>query len=65
MKFEGSNFVILSWDLADMGLNSNSIDLGLAAGWCGPPEYYCDHYPDNWGYPYESMDTGLWFEASF
>ena len=48
-----------------MGLSTNSIDLGLAAGWCGPPEYYCDHYPNNWGYPYESMDTGLWFEAAF
>ncbi|MEC7985798.1 MAG: choice-of-anchor J domain-containing protein [Myxococcota bacterium] len=65
VEFEGTNLVVLSWNISDMNLSIDSIDLGLAAGWCGPPEYYCDQYPDGWGYPYESMNTGLWFEASF
>ena len=45
--------------LADLGLRMNSLSLGLAAGWCGPPEYYCDHAPDGWGYAYVDWNPGL------
>ena len=27
----------------------------------GPPEYFCDHFPDNWGYPYVSYNDQGWF----
>ncbi len=61
--FPGNNDVILSWDTADMGLISDSFRIGLAAGWCGPPSYYCDHFPDYWGYPYDSFSSSSWFDV--
>ena len=48
-----------------MGLAQNTFDIGLASGWCGPPTYYCDHYPDGWGYPYVAFSAGLWYNISF
>ncbi len=38
--------------LADLDIPANQLSIGFAAGWCGPPTYYCDHYPDGWGYAY-------------
>jgi hypothetical protein len=51
--------------LADLGLAVDSIELGFATGWCGPPEYYCDHFPDGWGYPYDSWSPGLFYSLSW
>ena len=51
--------------LADLGLAVDSIELGFATGWCGPPEYYCDHFPDGWGYPYDSWNPGLFYSLSW
>lgn len=50
------------WPVADLGFVLNSLSIGFAAGWCGPPTYYCDQYPDGWGYPYDSFSTADWFE---
>ena len=61
--FPGDDDVILRFDATDMGLLTDSFRLGLAAGWCGPPEYYCDHFPDNWGYPYDSFSSSRWFDV--
>lgn len=57
--------ILLILDTADMGLLLDQLELGLAAGWCGPDEYFCDHYPDNWGYPYDSFTTSGWFSLSW
>ena len=65
VTFASSTEVILRWSADVMGLAQNSVDIGLASGWCGPPSYYCDHYPDNWGYPYVSFSASLWYNISF
>jgi hypothetical protein len=51
--------------LADMGLALDAISFGFATGWCGPDEYYCDHYPDGWGYPYDTWNPSLFYELSW
>ncbi len=49
-----------------LGLFYDSLSLGFAASWCGKAlGYYCDHFPDNWGYPYTSMDTASWFTLTW
>jgi len=57
--------IVLSVDTTDMGLLLDSLDIGFAAGWCGPDSYYCDHYPDDWGYPYVSFSSADWFGLSW
>lgn len=61
----GDTEIVLSVDSADMGLLLDTLDIGFAAGWCGPDDYYCDHYPDGWGYPYVSFTTADWFSLSW
>lgn len=51
--------------LADMGLSLDTLSLGFASGWCGPDEYYCDHFPDGWGYPYDVWSPSLFFDLSW
>ena len=63
--FSSATEVELRWPVEAMGLAQNTIDIGLASGWCGPPTYYCDHYPDGWGYPYVTFIAGLWYNISF
>jgi hypothetical protein len=58
----GSDELLLSWDPACMDLALDQFSMGFGAGWCGPPEYYCDHFPDGWGYPYEGYDSGSWLD---
>ncbi len=57
--------LVLSMDVADLGLLLDELSIGFAAGWCGPDEYYCDHYPDGWGYPYVSFTSTDWFDLSW
>lgn len=61
VDFLSSTEVMLTWDAADMGLATNAFNIGFAAGWCGPPSYYCDHFPDGWGYPYDAFSAGDWY----
>ena len=61
--FPGNDDVILRFDAADMGLLTDSFRMGLASGWCGPPSYYCDHFPDYWGYPYDSFSSARWYDV--
>lgn len=63
VDFPGNDDVILGFDTTDMGLITDSFSIGLAAGWCGPPDYYCDHFPDYWGYPYDSFSSSAWFDV--
>ena len=51
-----------------MDLTLDEVRFGFGAGWCGPPDYYCDHWPDGWGYPYDSesgFSTSGWYELSW
>jgi hypothetical protein len=65
LDFPDDYHIVLSWDTTDMDLALNTISIGIAAGWCGPPEYYCDHYPNYWGYPYVSFSPSSWFTMSW
>ena len=43
---------MLSFDTDDADLILDRFSVGLAAGWCGPDYgYFCDHFPNGWGYP--------------
>jgi hypothetical protein len=53
--------VMLSWPVAELESITTSLSLGFASQWCGEPTYYCDHFPDGWGYPYVSYTTADWF----
>ena len=65
VTYEDDYHVVLSFDSEDMDLALDAFNFGIAAGWCGPPEYFCDHYPNYWGYPYVSFSTGDWFTVSW
>ena len=62
LSVPGATELLLEWDPAAMDLALDSFSMGFAAGWCGPPEYYCDQFPDGWGYPYEGYDSGAWLD---
>jgi hypothetical protein len=55
----------ISVDITDAGLIVDTMSAGFAAGFC-IDNYYCDHFPDNWGDPYVTgMTTTSWFELSW
>ncbi len=62
-----STELMISWNTDDMDLIVDRLSLGFAAGWCGPPTYFCDHYPDGWGWPYDgtSFNMSRWFALSW
>ncbi len=60
-----STQVVLSFDANVMNLTIDRFRMGLAAGWCGPDTYFCDHYPNGWGWPYVSFDPGSWYQVSW
>ena len=57
--------ILWSFDSTDLDLALDQFEIGFASGWCGPPEYYCDHYPDSWGYPYVTFNPSQWFEVEW
>jgi hypothetical protein len=61
----GTDELLISWDPAVMDLALDQFGMGFGAGWCGPPTYYCDSFPDAWGYPYEGYDSGMWLDFSW
>ena len=65
VSYPDDHHVIMSFDSSDLDLATEQFDIGFAAGWCGPPTYYCDQFPDNWGYPYVSFSTGQWFTVEW
>ena len=65
VDFESSRSVVFSLTVDDLDLAEDSLSLGFGTGWCGPPAYYCDHYPDGWGYPYDSFTSAGWYELSW
>jgi len=65
VSYPDATSVLLEWDLAAMDLSIDEFSMGWGVGWCGPPEYYCDHFPDAWGYPYESYDPTEWFDMEW
>jgi hypothetical protein len=59
------NELLVEWDPAVMDLSIDAFSMGFGAGWCGPPEYYCDSFPDGWGYPYDSYSSGDWLDLEW
>jgi len=58
--------VAIDIDLSSMDLSEDSLSIGIAAGWCGGATYFCDHYPDDWGDPYQTyLVTDLWFDLAW
>ncbi len=57
--------LLVEWDPAAMDLSIDGFSMGFGAGWCGPPEYYCDSFPDGWGYPYDSYSSGMWLDLEW
>lgn len=53
-------------DLPSMGLTIDRIGAGFAAGFCGGDSYYCDHFPDGWGDPYQNgFNTDVFAQMSW
>jgi hypothetical protein len=66
VDFSGPNEVVISVDLASLGLLQDNMSIGFASGFCGGVTYYCDHYPDGWGDPYNAgFYTSAWFDLSW
>ena len=65
ISYPDAYHIIWSFDSVDLDLALDQFEIGFASGWCGPPEYYCDQYPDGWGYPYVSFNAGQWFEIEW
>ena len=62
VSYPDDHTIAISADVASMGLAIDLVDIGFAAGFCGGSDYYCDHFPDGWGDPYNyGMVTTLWF----
>jgi hypothetical protein len=62
LSYPDAYTVQLDFPVSDLGLFSSRLSLGFGSGWCGEPEYYCDNFPDGWGYPYDSsFNPGGWF----
>jgi len=58
-----SRRVAIDLDLASMDLAEDALSIGFAAGWCGGATYFCDHFPDGWGDPYQTvLVPDLWFD---
>ncbi|MBN2798314.1 MAG: choice-of-anchor J domain-containing protein [Deltaproteobacteria bacterium] len=58
--------VLLRLDLTSMDLALDTLSLGFGAGFCGGSTYYCDHYPDGWGDPYQAgLNTSVWADLSW
>jgi hypothetical protein len=52
--------------IATMRLSANQVRAGFAAGFCGDPTYFCDHFPNGWGDPYNvGLNTALWLPLSW
>jgi hypothetical protein len=66
VSYPDADTVRFETTVADLGLATNSLALGFASGWCGPDEYFCDHYPDGWGYPYSGdWSSAEWFDLNW
>lgn len=57
--------VQLDLPVSYLSLTFDELTIGFGAGWCGEPDYYCDHYPDGWGYPYTGYDPSDWFDLEW
>ncbi|MSQ01836.1 MAG: hypothetical protein EXR71_08080 [Myxococcales bacterium] len=65
VSYPDANTVQFDLPVEYMKLTFQEISIGFGAGWCGEPDYYCDHYPDRWGYPYTGYDTTDWFNMEW
>lgn len=53
-------------DRSQLDLAASSLILGFGAGFCGGTDFYCDHFPDEWGEVWTAgPQTDLWFELDW
>jgi hypothetical protein len=59
--------VMLAWSIEELDTITTNLSIGFGTTWCGQPDYYCDHFPDGWGYGYDStnFNPSLWFDISW
>lgn len=65
VSYPDSSTVQIDVSITALGLSFDTFTLGFGVGWCGEPDYYCDHFPDGWGYPYAGYNPTDWFELSW
>ncbi len=65
VSYPDASTVQIDVSITALGLSFDSFTLGFGVGWCGEPDYYCDHFPDGWGYPYSGYDPSGWYELSW
>lgn len=65
VSYPDANTVQLDLSLTALGLTFDEFTMGFGAGWCGEPDYYCDHFPDYWGYPYDSYNPTDWYTLNW
>jgi len=66
VDFVSANELVVSVTLAPLGLLQDTISIGFASGFCGGSDYYCDHFPDGWGDPYNTgFYTSAWLDLTW
>ncbi len=58
--------VQMTWAVGDLDTITSNLSIGFGTTWCGPPSYYCDHFPDGWGYGYDdTFNPYVWFDLDW
>lgn len=65
VSYPDANTVQIDLSITALGLTFDEFTLGFGGGFCGEPDYYCDHFPDGWGYPYVSYNPSDWYTLSW
>lgn len=50
---EDATTLTISFPLSPLSLTLDRLSAGFGAGFCGGDTYYCDHFPNAWGDPYQ------------
>lgn len=52
--------------LSTLDLAADRVELGVATGFCGGTAYFCDHFPNGWGDPYNAgLNTSVWLPITW
>lgn len=65
VSYPSADTVQIDLSITALGLSFDTFTLGFGVGWCGEPDYYCDHFPDGWGYPYAGYNPSDWFDLDW
>ncbi len=52
--------------LETLDLAADRVEIGFASGFCGGDVYFCDHFPNNWGDPFNAgLNTTVWLPLTW